>query len=111
MLRLARQMAATRKAIYIVDFEKSSSTVRIIDEDGDQEAKTLFLPEGVFFWNAPADLDDVQYFPEGRAIKVGGGAAINSVWIARQGNPGKADRITVTATTGRVLLRKDQDTP
>lgn len=111
MLRATRQLAVSRNAIYILDLDKGSNSATIIDENGDVEGKSFRLPRYTFFANDPANLDDIQYFPSGRAIKQGGGAAINSIWITSERNPSLSDRITVLATTGRVRLRKDQSTP
>lgn len=108
ILRGARQIAITRQAIYIVDINKDEGTVAITDLDGDINGKTYRLPQLLYFDINPVD---IQFFPSGRAIKFGGGAAISSIWITSKKKPTQGDRITVLATTGRVKLRKNQDIP
>lgn len=105
ILRTTRRLAITKNAEYLTDFDKDSCKVSITDINGNQEGKTFYLPKKLFFDNT---LVDIHFFPTGRAIKFGGGAAIDSIWIARKNKPEIADQITVTATTGRIKLRKNQ---
>ena len=111
ILRTARQKAISENAIFIVDFDKTLKSVSIIDAKGQLSIKTYRLPNMVDFYNDANKLDDIQFFPNGRAIKLGGGAAINSIWVTSEKPSPTSDRITVLASTGRVLLRKDQPTP
>ena len=108
MLRGARQTAITRNAIYLVDFDQTSATASITDEIGNITGKKYFLPKGLFF---DKNLDDIQFFPSGRAIKHLGGAAISSIVITCNQYSETADKITVIAGTGRVRLMKDVNNP
>lgn len=108
ILRATRQYAIARHAVYITDFDKPSGTTSIVDSNGCSEGKTFCLPRGIYF---DKTLDDIQFFPTGRAIKAGGGAAINSIVITSTKKPALADKITVLAVTGRVKLKTDQDNP
>jgi prepilin-type N-terminal cleavage/methylation domain-containing protein len=108
ILRATQQYATARNAVYITDFDKSTGTVAIIDSNGCSTGKTFCLPRGIYF---DKTLDDIQFFPSGRAIKAGGGAAINSIVITSKKKPALADKITVVAVTGRVKLKTNQDNP
>jgi prepilin-type N-terminal cleavage/methylation domain-containing protein len=108
ILRTAQQYAIARNAVYITDFDKPTGTITIIDSNGCSTGKTFCLPRGIYF---DKTLDDIQFFPTGRAIKVGGGAAINSIVITSKKKPAIADKITVLAVTGRIKLKTNQDNP